>query len=119
QIQLYGPLKPADPKLPLVANPPCDPAPMTGFVASATQAVEYSGDEVLVMECFQPDQLPVLTTLAGEFALFNFWHSSLPGPTWPNRFFVHAATSGGLTDSPSTAQILEGFSFQNGTIYKK
>jgi phospholipase C len=119
QIQLYGPLKPADPSLPPIANPPRDPAPMTGFIASATQAVDFSGDENRVMECFQPDQLPVLTTLANEFALFNFWYSSLPGPTWPNRFFVHAATSGGLTDSPSNGQILEGFSFQNGTIYQR
>jgi phospholipase C len=119
QIQLYGPLKDTDPGLPPIANPPNQPAAMTGFIASATQAVDYSGDENLVMECFQPDQLPVLTTLANEFALFNFWYSALPGPTWPNRFFVHAATSGGLSDSPTTAQILTGFSFQNGTIYDK
>jgi phospholipase C len=119
QIQLYGPLKNTDPSLPPMANLPCDPAPMTGFIASATQAVDFSGDENLVMACFQPDQLPVLTTLATEFALFNFWYSSLPGPTWPNRFFIHAATSGGLTDSPSTSQIVAGFSFQNGTIYER
>jgi phospholipase C len=119
QIQLYGPLKGADPGLPPIANPPHDPAPMTGFIASATQAVDFSGDENLVMGCFQPDQLPVLSTLAAEFALFNFWYSSLPGPTWPNRFFIHAATSGGLTDSPSTSQIVAGFSFQNGTIYER
>jgi phospholipase C len=119
QIQLYGPLKDTDPSLPPVANPPSQPAAMTGFIASATQAVDYSGDENLIMECFQPDQLPVLTTLASEFALFNFWYSSLPGPTWPNRFFVHAATSGGLSDSPTTNQILAGFTFENGTIYNK
>ncbi|MCX6924190.1 MAG: hypothetical protein NT154_13410, partial [Verrucomicrobia bacterium] len=119
KIQLYGPLKDTDPSLPPLANPARDPAPMTGFLSSATQAVDYSGDEKLVMECFQPDQLPVLTTLAAEFALFNFWYSSLPGPTWPNRFFIHAATSGGLTDSPSTSQIVAGFSFQNDTIYER
>ena len=119
QIQLYGPLKGTDPSLPPIANPPSQPAAMTGFIASATQAVDYSGDENLVMECFQPDQLPVLTTLAKEFALFNFWYSSLPGPTWPNRFFIHAATSGGLSDSPTTNQILAGFSFENGTIYDR
>jgi len=119
QVQLYGPLKDMDQSLPPIANPPRDPAPMTGFIASARQAVDYSGDENLVMECFQPDQLPVLSTLAAEFALFNFWYSSLPGPTWPNRFFVHAATSGGLTDSPSTSQIVAGFSFQNDTIYDR
>jgi phospholipase C len=118
QMQLYGPQASSNPKAPPVANPPVVPAPMTGFVASALKAVDYSGDEVLVMECFQADQLPVISTLAGEFALFNFWYSSLPGPTWPNRFFIHAATSGGLTDSPSTPQIAEGFGFQNGTIYQ-
>jgi phospholipase C len=119
QIQLYGPLPGADPSLPPLANPPRDPASMTGFIASATQAVDHPGDEKLVMQCFQPDQLPVLSTLAAEFALFNFWYSSLPGPTWPNRFFVHAASSGGLTDSPTTTQILAGFSFENGTIYDR
>jgi phospholipase C len=119
KIQLYGPLKDTDPSLPPIANPATDPAPMTGFIASATQAVDYSGDENLVMECFQPDQLPVLTTLATEFALFNFWYSSIPGPTWPNRFFIHAATSGGLTDSPSASQIVAGFSFQKDTLYER
>jgi phospholipase C len=119
KIQLYGPLKDTAPGLPPLANPALGRAPMTGFIASATQAVDFNGDENLVMGCFQPDQLPVLTTLAGEFALFNFWYSSLPGPTWPNRFFIHAATSGGLTDSPTTNQIVVGFSFQNDTIYER
>ncbi len=54
-----------------------------------------------------------------EFALFNYWHSSLPGPTWPNRFFVHAGTSGGLSDSPKDADILAGYSFPAGTIYQR
>jgi phospholipase C len=61
----------------------------------------------------------VLSALAAEFAVFNFWHSSLPGPTWPNRFFIHAATSGGLTDSPTTSQIITGFSFEHDTIYER
>jgi phospholipase C len=37
--------------------------------------------------------------------------------TWPNRFFVLAATSGGLNYCPSTEQIVAGFSFKGGTIY--
>jgi phospholipase C len=46
----------------------------------------------------------------------------MPGPTWPNRFFAVAASSGGLDHSPSTDQIFlwesfSGFSFQNGTIF--
>jgi phospholipase C len=69
------------------------------------------------MECFAVGQVPYITALAQEFALFNFWHSSLPGPTWPNRFFVHAATSGGLSDSPGTEAIVLGYSFKGQTIY--
>jgi phospholipase C len=60
-----------------------------------------------------------LTSLAREFAVFNNWHSSLPGPTWPNRFFIHAATSGGLNYSPSDEQIIAGFTFKGGTIYDR
>jgi phospholipase C len=119
QVQLYGPLKGTAPDLPPHANLPTDPAPMTGFVANAVHAVDFSGDEGLVMDCFQPDQLPVLSTLAKEFAVFTHWYSSLPGPAWPNRFFIHAATSGGLTDSPTTDQIIAGFKFKSGTIYER
>jgi phospholipase C len=109
-IQLYGP-----------KHAPPEPILMNGFVASATtgaQATKVPQDASRVMECFQPEQVPVLSALAQEFCLFNHWHSSLPGPTWPNRFFIHAATSGGLTDSPDTGQIVAGFSFPKGTIYK-
>ena len=48
------------------------------------------------MRCFAPKSLPVLTTLASEFAVCDSWFSSVPGPTWPNRFFAHAATSKGF-----------------------
>lgn len=75
-----------------------------------------------IMKCYSPDQLPILTTLAKEFAVCDRWFSSLPGPTWPNRFFVHAATSGGLDDSPSFSRefssiLYDGFKFDNGTIF--
>jgi phospholipase C len=106
QYQLYAP-----------SGAPADPAAMQGFLGSAVAAAPSASDAPLVMQCFQSDQLPVLSTLARQFALLNYYYSSLPGPTWPNRFFIHAATSGGLTDSPGTAQIVDGFSFQNGTIY--
>jgi phospholipase C len=75
-----------------------------------------------VMNCFSPAQLPVLNQLAAEFAVCDSWFSSLPGPTWPNRFFMMAASSGGLTKSPSTGDIikataLQGYSFQHGNIF--
>src|SRR5262249_9746086 len=75
-----------------------------------------------IMHCYDPKQLPVLNKLATEFALCDRWFSSLPGPTWPNRFFLLAATSGGLDDSPSdldvvTSTTVEGYRFANGNIF--
>jgi hypothetical protein len=60
--------------------------------------------------------------LAQEFAICDQWFSSMPGPTWPNRFFLMAASTGGLDHSPSTAEIVaattvEGYRFENGDIF--
>jgi phospholipase C len=52
-----------------------------------------------IMNCFAPGKLPALQTLAQEFALCDHWHASVPGQTWPNRFFVHAGTSDGWLDN--------------------
>src|ERR1035441_7405151 len=35
------------------------------------------------------NNLPVLQTLATEFAVFNRWFASIPGPTLCNRAFAH------------------------------
>ncbi len=76
-----------------------------------------------VMKCYDTaTQLPVLYTLAKEFAVCDHWFSSLPGPTWPNRFFVHGASSNGLDDSPTTEHMalwegLYGFRYENGSIF--
>ena len=50
-----------------------------------------------IMRCFTPEQLPVLTTLAREFAICDQWFSSLPGPTWPNRFSCWPPARAGST----------------------
>ena len=76
-----------------------------------------------IMKCYDSQKaLPVMMALASEFAVCDGWYASLPGPTWPNRFFVHAASSGGLDHSPTIAETIEweklkGFVFDNGTIY--
>jgi phospholipase C len=76
------------------------------------------------MAGYTPAQLPVLNTLAREFAVCDRWFSSMPGPTWPNRFFAHCATAGGLDHSPSGVQsaiasLIDGFRFWNGSIFDK
>ena len=95
----------------------------TGFVASyAGSGGQSSPGEI--MKCYDPTQLPVLNALAREFVVCDNWHASMPGPTWPNRFFAHAASSGGLDHSPSSSDIagwdtIDGFDFQNGTIFDR
>ena len=49
------------------------------------------------MNCFDPVQLPALSTLARNFVLCDRWFADVPGPTMPNRAYVHAATSQGYT----------------------
>ena len=51
-----------------------------------------------IMYYFTQKQLPVLTTLALEFAVFNRWFASIPGPTICNRAFAHYGTSFGRVD---------------------
>ncbi len=89
----------------------------SGFVSSFVSKYP-SADWATPMKCFTPEQLPVLTTLAREFAVCDHWFSSMPGPTWPNRFFVHAASAGGLDHSPNLLEEMGvPYSFTNGTIF--
>jgi phospholipase C len=92
-------------------------------LASHLASTGAGGDPAAAMRAFRADQLPVMNTLAGEFAVCDHWFSSLPGPTWPNRCFIHAATSGGLDDSPSLTRsataLIEGYKFANGTIFDR
>lgn len=41
-------------------------------------------------------QIPIISTLAKEFALCTSWFCSIRGPTWPNRYFSHSGTNDGL-----------------------
>ena len=73
-------------------------ANMQGFVKSyATQAKNAKNSQA-IMSYFPPEKLPVLTLLATEYAVFNGWFSSIPGPTICNRAFAHYGTSFGNVD---------------------
>src|SRR5215469_10580004 len=101
---------------------PYPPINNSGFVASYL----HSGgqDPFEIMKCYTPAQLPVLDALAKEFVVCDNWLASLPGPTWPNRMFAHAASSGGLDHSPTIVEIVQweaisGFPFPKGTIFDR
>lgn len=53
-----------------------------------------------IMNYFPNRGLPALHTLAQNFTVCDRWFSSVQGPTWPNRFFVHSGTSLGYVCMP-------------------
>lgn len=49
-----------------------------------------------IMGSFSPEMLPVLSTLARNFAVYDAWHCAVPSQTFCNRSFFHASTSHGF-----------------------
>jgi phospholipase C len=86
-VQIYGGVTGAG----RVAN-------MQGFVTSYFHQREDVGHSQKIMYYFKQSDLPVLTTLALQFAVFNRWFASIPGPTICNRAFAHYGTSFGRVD---------------------
>lgn len=94
-----------------------------GFAATYEDHSDVVAD---AFNAFTPDQLPVLNFLARQYGVCDNWFASMPGPTWPNRFFAVAGTSSGLDHSPSDAQVVEAvffnaplFTFPNGNVFSK
>jgi phospholipase C len=77
---------------------PTRTANMQGFIKSYFNQQEDVAHSQKIMYYFAQNQLPVLTTLALEFAVFNRWFASIPGPTICNRAFAHYGTSFGRVD---------------------
>ncbi len=76
-------------------NPRTRPYQITNKGFAADYEVVSPGHGAEALHCFQPGQLPVLATLAQNFAVCDHWFCSVPGATWPNRNFAHSATSDG------------------------
>ena len=89
-LQLYG--KGSDP------NDPNREPNNQGFVLSYYHQQQNVKHAQMIMYYFPKEKLPVLTTLATEFAVFNRWFASIPGPTICNRAFAHYGTSFGRVD---------------------
>lgn len=96
-LQVFGDMK--GPQGPIDASVP---VPSEGFLLSYLGGFERdvgrppSQDELAwVMQCLAPGALPAITALADHFVLCDRWHCEVPGPTHPNRLYVHAGTSGG------------------------
>jgi phospholipase C len=66
---------------------------MDGFVREHQMVHPESYTEV--MGYHTRDDVPVLYALAESYTLCDHWFASVLGPTWPNRFFLHCASSAG------------------------
>lgn len=75
---------------------------MAGFVADFAQLYPQSSlaERGEIMAWYPEGALPAMHLLARQFVIADHWHSSVPGPTWPNRLFAHSGTSLGHTDMP-------------------
>ncbi len=69
---------------------------MNGFIANAEAR---KGNYSFVMSAFDDNNLPILSGLAREYAVFDHWFASCPCPTNPNREFMMSGTSHGKTDN--------------------
>ncbi|MEO5731875.1 MAG: alkaline phosphatase family protein [Byssovorax sp.] len=60
------------------------------------------------MGYYDQTDLPFYYALASEYAIADHYHSSMLGPTWPNRMFLYAASSLGITSNsfPETDKTL-------------
>lgn len=101
--------------------------PMSGFVSSFLKRYPNASSAELaqVMAYFdfgdtdKADTLPALHKLAREFGVCDHWFSSMPGPTWQNRFFVHSGTSLGHTKMPSLSDPSAMHIYYQETIFDR
>jgi phospholipase C len=71
-----------------------DGGKMDGFYEMAAQ---YPGDGNVAIGYYTARELPFYYSLFDNSALCANYFCSVLGPTWPNRFYIAAATSGGIT----------------------
>src|SRR6266852_883531 len=57
----------------------------------------FTTDGINAMGYYTAAELPFYYSLLDEFTLCGKYFCSLLGPTWPNRFYFAAGTSGGIT----------------------
>jgi phospholipase C len=83
------------------------PAGMQGFVHDyVNHLTELEGKAPsfeqyrIIMDCFPPEAVPVMSSLAKNYAVCDRWFSSVPSQTWCNRAFIASGTSTGHVVNP-------------------
>ena len=90
-----------------------EPSPNSGFVSYERSNPDYCN----VMSGFKPADLPIINSLADEFAVMDRFFAAHPGPTWPNRMYTLSGTSAGSTETFYWYQGVNGALFPQKTIF--
>jgi phospholipase C len=73
---------------------------MLGFVSDyATSPGVAAASAPIIMNCFTPADVPVISTLANWYTVCDHWYASVPSQTFANRSFMHAGTSSGYVNN--------------------
>lgn len=120
---------PVEAMLPPYNAPPPGLAPtMAGFVRDYIGVLRKDTgrepgpeDYRRIMGSFTPDMLPVFSTLAKQFAVYDDWHCAVPSQTLCNRSFFHASTSHGYVDNAGEEGLKKWFDPANDspTIFNR
>jgi phospholipase C len=92
-------------------------ASMEGFIEWENNKGHSSENYCDVMSMFQTSEIPVLTSLASEYAIMDRFFAAHPGQTWPNRMFTLSATSAGSTATATWYHNEIGELFPQRTIF--
>jgi phospholipase C len=94
--QLYNDFSGPDP----IPSPPSYPPNMQGFVTDYSKVKDVVATQApVIMNCFRPEDVPVISTLAKSYAVCDHWYAPAPTQTFANRSFVHAGTSSGYVNN--------------------
>jgi phospholipase C len=87
----------------LTPLPPATAPTMQGFVKN--YASRNPANPEIIMNCFTPATLPVLSSLAYHYGVCDHWFCSIPSQTLCNRSFVHAGTSSGYVNNEGSSRL--------------
>ncbi len=86
-----------------------------GFVTEYEKTLGREGHSLAgadrVMGYHGRAELPFYYGLADEFALCDRWFASVPGPTWPNRYYLHSGQANGRTNNSPPEDLQIGFTW--------
>jgi phospholipase C len=67
-----------------------------GFISNFQAVVSNDTYARTVMDSFHPSHVPAIYNISQEFAVFDAYYSSVPGPTMVNRAYAASGTSHGM-----------------------